>query len=173
MIIIFWTCAALVFYCYAVYPVLIAWLARVFGQPSAATLDDPDPWPQVTLLIAAHDEETVIEDRVRNALAMDYPHELFEIAIGLDGCSDGTAEIVRQFVDRGVRVLEYPERRGKAAVLNAAMDVIKGQIVLMSDANTDIDSQAAPPAGPMVRRRPGGRRCWAADLDRSADGPQR
>ena len=42
--------------------------------------------------------------------------------IGLDGCTDGTAAIVRRFEDRGVRVLDYPQRRGKATVLNAVMD---------------------------------------------------
>ncbi len=139
----FWTCAALVVYCYAVYPILIGWLSRVFGQSSDTTVGDLDPWPEVTLLIAAHNEETVIEDRVRNALAMDYPHDRFEIVIGLDGCSDGTAAIVRRFADRGVRLLDYPQRRGKAAVLNAAMDEVKGRLILMSDANTEIDPQAA------------------------------
>ena len=63
--------------------------------------------------------------------------------IGLDGCSDGTAEIVRRFEDRGVRLLDFGERRGKASVLNAAMNLVEGEIVLMSDANTDIDPQAA------------------------------
>ena len=63
--------------------------------------------------------------------------------IGLDGCSDGTAAIVRRFEDRGVRLLDFEERRGKASVLNAAMNHVEGEIVLMSDANTEIDPQAA------------------------------
>jgi cellulose synthase/poly-beta-1,6-N-acetylglucosamine synthase-like glycosyltransferase len=142
-IIFFWTCAALVICCYVVYPILIGWLSRVFGRSSDSGLGDPDPWPKATLLIAAYNEETVIEDRVRNALAMDYPGDRFEIVIALDGCSDGTADIVRRYEDRGVRKLDYPQRRGKAAVLNAAMKEVKGQIVLMSDANTEIDPQAA------------------------------
>src|SRR5208283_870776 len=53
------------------------------------------------------------------------------------------AAIVRRFADRGVRLLDYPQRRGKAAVLNAAMDEVKGRLILMSDANTEIDPQAA------------------------------
>ena len=100
-------------------------------------------WPRLTLLIAAYNEEAVIERRVLNALDMDYPRDRLEIVIGLDGCSDRTAEIVSGFGHRGVRLLDFDERRGKASVLNAAMSRVDGDIVLMSDANTDIDPQAA------------------------------
>ncbi len=117
-------------------------MARRFGRTSGAPPADPESWPDVTLLIAAHNEEAVMQERIGNALAMDYPRDRLEILIGLDGCSDGTAEIVRGFADRGVRLLDYPQRRGKAAVLNAAMDEVTSPIVLMSDANTEIDPQA-------------------------------
>jgi cellulose synthase/poly-beta-1,6-N-acetylglucosamine synthase-like glycosyltransferase len=139
----FWTCSALVIYAYAGYPAVIWCLSRLFGRPGSVPAGDPDEWPQVTLLIAAHNEETVIDARIRNALATDYPRDRLEIVVGLDGCADQTATIARSFVDCGVRVLDYPERRGKATVLNVSMTQIKGQIVLMSDANTDIDPQAA------------------------------
>jgi len=79
-------------------------------------------------MVAAYNEEDVNEERVRNALAMDYPHDRFVIVIGLDGCSDGTAAIGRRHADRGARLLDYAERRGRASVLNVAMDQIKGRI---------------------------------------------
>ncbi len=139
----FWTCAALAIYAYAVYPALIWCLSRQFCRSSAEPPGDPVQWPEVTLLIAAHNEEDVIEDRVRNALAMDYPRDRLEIVIGLDGCSDGTVGIVRRFEDRGVRLLDYSQRRGKAAVLNETIAGVVGEVVLMSDANTEIDPQAA------------------------------
>ena len=123
----FWTCWVLVLYNYAVYPVLIWGLSRRFGSAAMTTPNDPDVWPEITLLIAAYNEEAVIEERVRNALAMDYPPDRLEIVIGLDGCSDGTAAIVRRFADRGVRLLDYPQRRGKASVLNAAMAEVKSR----------------------------------------------
>ena len=103
----FWTCGALVVYTYAVYPALIWWLSRRFGRSSGAPACDPEPWPEVTLLIAAYNEEEVIEERIRNALAMDYPRDRIEIVIGLDGCTDDTAAIVRRYDDRGVRLLDY------------------------------------------------------------------
>ena len=74
---------------------------------------------------------------------MDYPRDRLEIVIALDGCTDGTAEIVRRYESQGVRLLDFPERRGKSAVLNAAIDELEGEIVLLSDANTGIDPHAA------------------------------
>ncbi len=129
-------------YAYAVYSALIWWLSQRFGRSSGVPPGDPQPWPEVTLLIAAYNEEDVIQERIHNALAMDYPRDRLEIVIGLDGCSDGTAAIVRSCEDRGVRLIHHAQRRGKASVLNAAMAEIKGRIVLMSDANTKIDPQA-------------------------------
>lgn len=139
----FWTCAALAFYAYVGYPILIWILARAFGRrvvPPAAGNGD---LPTVSLILAAYNEEAVIEDRLRNALAMDYPAGKLEVVVGSDGSTDGTAGIVRRFADRGVRLLDYARNRGKASVLNSAVAEARGQIILMSDANTHIDPAAA------------------------------
>ena len=142
-VIMFWACADLVVYTYLGYPLLIGCLARRFGRkPDASGLADEE-LPPISLLIAAYNEEAVVGDRLRNALAMDYPREKLEIVIGSDGSSDGTAEIVRQFARDSVRVLDYPQRRGKASVLNSTIPELKGEIILLSDANTSIDPSAA------------------------------
>jgi cellulose synthase/poly-beta-1,6-N-acetylglucosamine synthase-like glycosyltransferase len=97
----------------------------------------------ISVLIAAHNEEAVIAERIQNALAMDYPPDKLEIVVASDGSEDGTAEIVRRFAYLGVRLLDYAHRRGKAAVLNSAIKEVNGDIVLLSDANTWIDPQSA------------------------------
>ena len=74
---------------------------------------------------------------------MDYPREKLEIVIASDGSSDGTPEIVRRFAADGVVLLDYRQRRGKAAVLNAAVPDLKGEVVILSDANTTIERAAA------------------------------
>ena len=150
IIMTFWVCGALVLYAYAAYPALIWCLSRWFEPSSGASSADPDEWPEITLLIAAYNEEAVIEERIRNALAMDYPRDRVAFVIALDGCSDGTAGIVHGFTGRGIRLLDYAQRRGKAAVLNAAMAEVRSSLVLLSDANTELDPQAAPPVGALV-----------------------
>lgn len=140
---VFWACAAGVVYSYVLYPVALYVAARLFGRASTPpSIADAD-LPRVSLLIAAHNEEAVIDGRVRNALALDYPSGKIEIVIASDGSSDRTAQIVRTYSNRGIQLLDFPNRRGKATVLNDAMRELSGDIVLFSDANTDTDPDAA------------------------------
>jgi cellulose synthase/poly-beta-1,6-N-acetylglucosamine synthase-like glycosyltransferase len=138
----FWICFGLVVYAYLGYPLLIWCFARFFGRQRRAPEINHGELPTVSILIAAFNEESVIEERIRNALSVDYPREKLEIAVGSDGSTDSTAQIVRRFANQGVRLFEYT-RRGKAGVLNATVPRLKGDIVLLSDANTEFDRQVA------------------------------
>jgi cellulose synthase/poly-beta-1,6-N-acetylglucosamine synthase-like glycosyltransferase len=138
----FWMCVASIVYAYALYPIIVWGLSRLFGRlPASPALADSE-LPSVSLLIAAHNEEQVIAQRIANALALDYPAERLEIVVASDGSSDATARIVSGVNDRRVRLLESPVRRGKATVLNAAFRTLRGDIVLLSDANTFTDAAA-------------------------------
>jgi cellulose synthase/poly-beta-1,6-N-acetylglucosamine synthase-like glycosyltransferase len=140
---LFWSGAAVVVYAYVLYPLLIWALARTWGRVTTpAELSDAE-LPSMSLLIAALNEEAVIEDRIRNALALDYPRGKLEIVIGSDGSTDRTAEIVRRYASRGVRLIDFPMRRGKASVLNDSVPGLSGELVLFSDANTEFDPRAA------------------------------
>jgi cellulose synthase/poly-beta-1,6-N-acetylglucosamine synthase-like glycosyltransferase len=139
---VFTVSAALVLYAYAGYPVTVWLLAKTVGRrPGPAPRGDD--LPTLSVLVAAYNEESIIRERILNALALDYPADRLEIAIATDGCSDRTAEIVAQFADRGVRLLAYPVRRGKATVLNESIPQLRGEVVLLSDANTFTDADAA------------------------------
>ena len=144
-IIWFWTCLALVVYAYAGYPILI-WAFALRLRPAGRSCRRR--WPTTSCRRCRWSSRRTtrrpsIEDRLLNALALDYPPGKLEIVVGSDGSTDRTAEIVRRFADRGVRLLDYPRNRGKASVLNSATAEARGEIVLMSDANTDIDRAAA------------------------------
>ena len=139
----FWACAAAVGYTYIGYPGLLWVISRLFGRPPEEPAGGDANLPSAALLIAAYNEEAVIEKRICNALAMDYPREKFQIVIGSDGSSDNTALLVGRCIDSRVRLLDYRQRRGKASVLNSAMAMIDAQIVLLSDANTEVDPAAA------------------------------
>jgi len=139
----FWLCLAGVCYAYVGYPLIICCLARWFGRRSQAEPLSDEELPVLSLLIAAYNEEAVIDERVRNALALDYPADKLEIVVACDGCSDATAAIVERYAHRGVRLLDYPQRRGKATVLNDTFRVLNGDIVMLSDANTNTDASAA------------------------------
>src|SRR5262249_51845077 len=137
-----WICACLVIYAYLGYPVIIWCLSRLFGRPNSIHAAADHELPTVSMLIVAHNEEAVITERLENALAMGYPAGKLEIVVASDGSTDATPDIVRRYEARGVLFLDYAQRRGKAAVINAAVEELKGDIVLLSDANTSIDPSA-------------------------------
>lgn len=139
---LFWASLTLVTYAYFGYPLAIWLFARMFGRGKTPPDVDAGDLPTLTLLIAAHNEATAIGERLENALALDYPREKLAIVVASDGSSDRTAEIVRSFADRGVKLLDFQPNRGKSATLNAAWNDLTSELVLLSDANTAIEAAA-------------------------------
>jgi cellulose synthase/poly-beta-1,6-N-acetylglucosamine synthase-like glycosyltransferase len=131
--IIFWVCLGAVGYSYALYPVLLTLLAR---RGKASKYEMSAEVPLVSVLIAAHNEEQFIHEKVRNTLASSHPHDRMEIVVASDGSTDGTAAIVRDVNSPRIRLFDYSERRGKSTVLNATFPELTGEIVVLSDANT-------------------------------------
>ncbi len=140
---IFWISILLLAYNYVAYPLLIYVLSRVFGRKQVPADPADETLPSVSLLIAAHNEEDVISERIQNALALDYPRDKLEIVIASDGSTDGTNEIVERFAGREVVLLAFAQNRGKSTVLNDAINRLRGEIVMLSDANTMMDRMAA------------------------------
>jgi len=95
--------------------------------------------PTISLVIAAYREEKVILERLKNASLLDYPSDKLEIIIGVDGNEDLTGDLVRTFNDSAINLIQFPVRRGKASVLNDCIPQAKGEIIVLSDANTMMD----------------------------------
>ena len=72
--------------------------------------------PSVTILIAAYNEEDVIESTLKNKLDLDYPKDKLEIIVISDGSTDGTDEIVRRSEGEKVRLIRQAPRAGKTMV---------------------------------------------------------
>lgn len=101
-------------------------------------VDKLEQLPSVDLLIAAFNEEDVIEAKILNSLSLDYPENLYNIYIASDGSSDHTNDIARRYAEKyaNVHLLDFP-RMGKSGVLNLAVQKLKAEIVVFSDANTE------------------------------------
>jgi len=124
---VFWIAAGLLVYTHVGYPLLLWLLAREERPPPPLQAE-----PSVSLVVAAHDEQDVIEHRVRNAFALDYPRARFELIVSSDGSSDATVERAR--AAGADLVLELP-RGGKIRAQDAAVERASGEIVAFSDAN--------------------------------------
>jgi cellulose synthase/poly-beta-1,6-N-acetylglucosamine synthase-like glycosyltransferase len=130
--IVFWVAAGLIVYAHLGYPLLLWALAGIFGERLGAREASAE-LPRVTLIIPAYDEEEVIERKVANARALDYPADRLEIVVVSDGSDDRTAELAR--AAGADQVLELP-RGGKVAALNRAVVDARGPILAFSDANS-------------------------------------
>jgi cellulose synthase/poly-beta-1,6-N-acetylglucosamine synthase-like glycosyltransferase len=121
--------AAAVVWVYAGYPLLLAALSRIRPRPRQRRATRK----AISVLVAAHNEEGVIEAKVGNVRATDYPQSLIEIVVVSDGSTDGTVEAARR---AGVdRVLDLP-RVGKITALNAAVEAASGEILVFTDADS-------------------------------------
>lgn len=149
--IFFWLSCGLIVYTHLGYPIVL-WLLEAAGMGGKAgerkrrpvgrfpagfgkeESDEHATLPTVSLIIAAYNEDTVIEAKVKNALALEYPRDLLQIIVASDGSTDLT---VSQAKEAGADlVLELP-RSGKVSVQNAAAEKATGQILAFSDANSE------------------------------------
>jgi cellulose synthase/poly-beta-1,6-N-acetylglucosamine synthase-like glycosyltransferase len=130
--IVFWVAVGLIVYAHLGYPLLLRALVALFGERGRSR-EPGGELPRVTLIIPAHDEELVIQQKVANARALEYPEDLLEVIVASDGSSDRTPELARSA--GADRVLELP-RGGKVAALNAAVREATGEILAFSDANS-------------------------------------
>lgn len=129
------TAFGLLFYTYAGYPAFL-WLLGRLVPIRAAAPRGPLRWPDVSIILSAYNEERVIEARLRNLLALAYPPDRLEILIGSDGSTDRTCDIVRDRQSDRVRLVAFAERRGKASVLNDLVRLARGEVIVLTDANT-------------------------------------
>jgi cellulose synthase/poly-beta-1,6-N-acetylglucosamine synthase-like glycosyltransferase len=134
---------ALVAYAYIGYPILLK-LGGMF-RPARRRADPPPEWPAITITIPAYNEAATIAETLRKVLAIDYPPERRQILVVSDASTDGTDDIVRTFADRGVELLRMPVRGGKTAAENAALPVVRGEIVVNTDASIHIPPHSLRP----------------------------
>jgi cellulose synthase/poly-beta-1,6-N-acetylglucosamine synthase-like glycosyltransferase len=126
---LFWASFGALAWTHAGYPLAAAALARVrTRRVRTANVE-----PTVTVIVAAYNEETVIERRLENLLALDYPADKLDLVVTSDASTDRTHELVERFASR-VRLV-VNERGGKVAAQDRAVRETDGEIVAFSDAN--------------------------------------
>ena len=142
--IVFWVAAGLIVWTQLAYAATLWLVARLSRsarapRPAWARGVDAQALPIVSLIVAAHNEESVIAAKVANALALAYPRSRLEVIVACDGCTDATASHAREA--GADLVLELP-REGKVRAQDAAVAHARGSIVAFSDANALWDAQA-------------------------------
>lgn len=136
---LFWIGVAIVAYTYLGYGLVIYLLSRLKRQ-TRLPLQDDNNLPEVTILIAAYNEEQFIEDKINNTFALDYPKDRLSVFIVSDGSTDTTPGIVKKF--HAVKLFHEPQRKGKIHAVNRVMKWVKTPLIIFSDANTLLNPEA-------------------------------
>jgi cellulose synthase/poly-beta-1,6-N-acetylglucosamine synthase-like glycosyltransferase len=138
MALAFWICLGAALWSYLGYPLLLAGLVRLRRRPIAAAEIEPT----ITIVVAAYNEQKHIARKLEMLLALDYPAEKREIYVASDASTDDTHAIVARYADAGVRLAVLPARGGKTSAQNLAASLATGEILIFTDATTDLDSTA-------------------------------
>lgn len=139
----YWILATLVAWCYLGYPLLVALQARFRARPvsTAGGLS----WPSVVAVVAIRNEAGLIDRRLENLLAQDYPAELLRIVVVCNGTTDGGDEIASAFARRSerVKVISSPLEAGKSGALNWGIaEARSDEIVVFADARQTFAADA-------------------------------
>lgn len=172
MRLIFWLSSALMAWTYVLFPLVVLVRGRLARHPVRTA----PVTPRVSLIVAAHNEAASIGAKIENLLALDYPGECLEVIVASDGSTDGTDDIVGRS-SGPVRLLSLP-RVGKAAAMNAAVEVATGEVLVFSDANSMYEHDAlqalvAPFADPTVGGVAGDQRYRRGGGDGTSEGERR
>jgi cellulose synthase/poly-beta-1,6-N-acetylglucosamine synthase-like glycosyltransferase len=127
-VVLFWGSLAALAWTHVLYPVTVGLAARVRTR----RVERDDAYlPSVAVIVTAYNEQSVIERRLENLRALDYPPELLELVVTSDASSDATEELAEA---AGARVIRNP-RGGKVAAQDAAVRATNADVVAFSDAN--------------------------------------
>ena len=152
---LFWIFIFIIFYTYIGYGILLLFLVKakeIFKRKDSSKLiqgNENSILPRVTLLIAAYNEENIITEKMKNCYDIDYPSDKFEIFWITDGSTDQTNELLNQYTELSaedpnlpkVTFSFSPQRKGKTAAINRAIPLIDSPIIVLTDANTNLNRE--------------------------------
>src|SRR5690349_1981258 len=142
MVILFWAALAVVAYTYVGYPILLYLFVRLKRGSNAkdAPAVAERELPTLALMIAAYNEESILEEKIQNTLELKYPKDKLRIIFITDGSSDGSPAVVRRYPE--VELYHEDARRGKNHAINRVIPFVKEQLLVFCDANTHLNADA-------------------------------
>lgn len=165
---LFWLCLAVVIYAIIGFPVLLLAFGKLFGRDPETGGARPTSF---TFMISALNEEASIRAKVKNCLSLaDSGNFDVQVLVVSDGSTDGTVREVQAVQDPRVELVERKERSGKALALNSIIPLIKGEIVIFTDANSIVEPGALDAMADLFRDRNIGGVCGEIAVDTTRSG---
>lgn len=141
--ILFWISIFMIFWANIGYPISILLLGKIIKKKNKTIANNET---SVSIIIAAHNEEKVIQQKLENVISLDYPKEKVEIIVTSDNSTDKTNEIVKEFIKNhpkeNIKLYKVKKRMGKTNAQNEAVKIAQNDILVMTDANAIIKKDA-------------------------------
>ena len=137
LLLVFWGSLLLVGHTYVLFPVLLARLAQGRQQNQHVYRPADADLPAVDILLAAHNEEAVIVEKVRSTFATTYPLDRLRLLVGSDNSSDCTNALLGRLASEfsQLRFEAFRERRGKPGVIESLAQQATAPVLVLTDAN--------------------------------------
>ena len=100
--------------------------------------DQPPPFHLLSVIVPVFNERVTVAEVLRRIRAVELPVEI-EVIVVDDGSSDGTDKVLAALGDSTVRVINHPQNRGKGAAIRTGMGAVRGDLVLVQDADLEYD----------------------------------
>jgi glycosyltransferase involved in cell wall biosynthesis len=105
----------------------------------------------LSVIVPVFNEHNTVGEIIRRMRAVELPLDL-EIIVVDDASSDGTDKILSTLEDSTVRVVRHPVNQGKGAAIRTGMGYVRGDLVLVQDADLEYDPEDWPKLlAPMLR----------------------
>jgi glycosyltransferase involved in cell wall biosynthesis len=98
----------------------------------------PSPYRLLSVIVPVYNERNTVTEILRRMRLVELPLDL-EIIVVDDGSTDGTDKVLAAMEDSTVRMLRHPVNRGKGAAVRTALEVARGDLVLIQDADLEYD----------------------------------
>ncbi len=124
------------------YPTILWVVSSFVENRKDKNLSRRGPSLSLSMIIALRNSEAIIEEKIKNCLSLRYPSENVEIIFSLDGSTDKTEAIIRSYDDERFKIISSPVHQGKVYALNRAAQKATHEILVFSDADSIIDTEA-------------------------------
>ena len=120
-------------------PLIYALILKLWPAPPSLPLVAYTP--RITVVVPAHNEASHIRRKLDQLREQSYPPDRMEIVVVDDGSTDQTGPILESYGPR-VKLVSLPEPRGKIAALNEGLKISRSEIVVITDADTELEDRS-------------------------------
>lgn len=130
------------------WPIAMKAMTRFLPKPAPVRPLEDGALPAITVVMPAYNEAAHIAAKIRNLAAQDYPAHRLIVLIACDGCTDKTVAIARETLAEAecahlnATVIDHARNRGKVAVLNGTIAMVRTEVVVLTDVSAMLPQDA-------------------------------